>query len=1068
MKLLIFIVFFLAYFSPTEAQYPITNYTTKDYGRDFHPSNLSIIQDQRGVIYTANGFMMLEFDGNKWNSYPINKKIWILSLAINKSGIIYAGAQNEFGYFIPDSTGKLTYSSLSDSLMETDREFTNVWKVGCYSEGVFFQSEEKVFLYQQKKLRVINPKTSFHTSFIIRDELYIRQRDIGLMKWDNNNFELIPGGELFKSIGIFAMLPYGRNNNEIIIATREKGLILMSSSKDKTLYKPFHLKDSTMLKNAVITDGIEVRDGSMAFGTMNNGLIIIDSAGKTTSVINHKSGLNVDDVKQIFIDQSRNIWLALNNGISRVDYSSPLSFYTEKLGITGNVNTILRFEESLYVGTSTGLFVLADDLTNERYFKPYGIFSKPIRKLIEAEGDLLVINDEGLFNISRIPVQKISEKQSFTIHYSEKLKLLFVGGPRGLTVFRKIKSWDQTDLFKGINSDIIGIAERKTANSGETEIWLGTRYEGVIRLKINQKLNFQVDNYYSSDGFAEGPVMPYNYLENIVFGSGSGLSEFIDEATVMKSLPDSLKNRKEFNRGFFSSLSILGNEITKPVSAMTETPDKIWMSIDNKIGFIQKNGAGVFETIPFQGIDAGRIDIIYPDKNNISWIGTSDGLIRYAEKRTKNYSDSYKSLIRRVTTMTNDSSLFSGTFFDQDSSKIKITTNQPSNFKSILPFKYNSLHFDFSAPFFEYNDKLLFSCRLAGFDTTWTPWEHKYYQEYTNLNEGSYLFQVRARNVYDTESEISEYRFIIKPPWYRTNLAFILYAFMGIVLLWFIIKINSYRLKRENIRLEGIVEERTREVVKQKEEIQDSIRYAKRIQSAVIPSENDFRNIIPESFVLFKPLDIVSGDFYWISRRGDKIIVTAADCTGHGVPGAFMSMLGVAFLNEIVNKDGITSPAQVLNHLRKMIIDALQQQGIEGEAKDGMDIAIICIDEKMKMMEYAGAYNSLIMVRNNELSEIQADKMPIAIYEKMQAFQNHEINLENGDVFYFFSDGYVSQFGGGEGKKFKSKNLKNLLLDIHSLPMDNQKLILNKTFEDWKGNLEQVDDIVIVGLKLSL
>ena len=205
----------------------------------------------------------------------------------------------------------------------------------------------------------------------------------------------------------------------------------------------------------------------------------------------------------------------------------------------------------------------------------------------------------------------------------------------------------------------------------------------------------------------------------------------------------------------------------------------------------------------------------------------------------------------------------------------------------------------------------------------------------------------------------------------------------------------------------------------QQKEIEDSIRYASRIQSAVIPTEKDCLDIFPECFIFFKPLNIVSGDFYWISRPGNKIIFAAADCTGHGVPGAFMSMLGVAFLNEIVNRDLFTEPDIILNNLRDRVIQALQSKGVPGEASDGMDIALVSIDSKKNRLDYSGAYNPLIMIRNNEIREIRGDRMPIGIYEKMVPFTKHEIQIEKGDIFYLASDGYEDQFGGPHGKKIQ-------------------------------------------------
>jgi serine phosphatase RsbU (regulator of sigma subunit) len=429
--------------------------------------------------------------------------------------------------------------------------------------------------------------------------------------------------------------------------------------------------------------------------------------------------------------------------------------------------------------------------------------------------------------------------------------------------------------------------------------------------------------------------------------------------------------------------------------------------------------------------------------------------------------------MRRVVITRSDSVLFSGRYYVSDTTGFRIVSEQPQSFKPAIRFVDNSLRFDFSASFFEHPDKMMFSCKLEGFDPGWKNWEHKYYQEYTNLHEGSYDFRVRAKNVYGQVSDEAQYSFTILPPWYRSIFAFILYIAASLFLVWLIVKIYSARLKRENLRLEGIVRERTAEVVRQrdvleiqKNEIEDSIRYACRIQNAVLPASQDFTDLVPESFVFFRPRDIVSGDFYWVSKVENKLIISAADCTGHGVPGAFMSMLGVAFLNEIVNKDHIVKPDTILGKLREKVIEALQQQGISGEAKDGMDIVVISVDYIEMKLHYAGAYNPLLMVRNKQLSEITADKMPIAIYERMKEFTDHEIKIEKGDLFYFFSDGYEDQFGGPDGKKFKAKRFRELLVEISSRPMKEQKEIIISTFENWKGDQDQVDDIVVLGVRI--
>jgi len=257
------------------------------------------------------------------------------------------------------------------------------------------------------------------------------------------------------------------------------------------------------------------------------------------------------------------------------------------------------------------------------------------------------------------------------------------------------------------------------------------------------------------------------------------------------------------------------------------------------------------------------------------------------------------------------------------------------------------------------------------------------------------------------------------------------------------------------------------EIVVQKQEITDSIQYAKRIQNAILPPKDFVSKIIPNHFILFKPRDIVSGDFYWITQKDNKVILAGIDCTGHGVPGAFMSMLGYSYLNEIANNYKITKASLILNRLRNYIKTALRQTGKEGEAKDGMDMALCVLDLETLSLQFSGAYNPFYLIRNKKLSEIKGDKMPIGIYiNEKKSFTNHEQILKKGDVFYIFSDGYTDQFGGEKGGKFKSRPFKDLLLDIHGKPMNEQKEILNTTLENWKGTNAQVDDILVMGFRI--
>ena len=251
----------------------------------------------------------------------------------------------------------------------------------------------------------------------------------------------------------------------------------------------------------------------------------------------------------------------------------------------------------------------------------------------------------------------------------------------------------------------------------------------------------------------------------------------------------------------------------------------------------------------------------------------------------------------------------------------------------------------------------------------------------------------------------------------------------------------------------------------------DSISYAERIQSAMLTPETYINELFNENFILYKPRDIVSGDFYWAKQVNHYVILVAADCTGHGVPGAFMSLLGISYLTEIVQRREITQANQVLNELRRLIKNSLRQHGESHEAKDGIDMALCVLNLKNRVMQYAGANNPLYLIRDPngkpELEEIKADRMPLGYYQgKDRSFNNHDITLESGDTFYIFSDGYIDQKGGEENKRFMSKAFKNLLLEIQDLPMLEQRKVMDKTLNDWMGNNSQTDDILVIGVRM--
>jgi serine phosphatase RsbU (regulator of sigma subunit) len=278
--------------------------------------------------------------------------------------------------------------------------------------------------------------------------------------------------------------------------------------------------------------------------------------------------------------------------------------------------------------------------------------------------------------------------------------------------------------------------------------------------------------------------------------------------------------------------------------------------------------------------------------------------------------------------------------------------------------------------------------------------------------------------------------------------------------------VKTRKLLKEMQKALDIIELQKGELELKDKDITDSLIYAQRIQEALLPSELYFRKHFADSFILFKPKNIVSGDFYWIEEKGDKVFVVAADCTGHGVPGALMSMIGLEIIGKTINEDNIEVPSMILAILNKALEKTFsREKNIGTIIRDGMDIGLCVIDRRRKMVEYSGAFLPLYLIRDGSLVEIMADKVIIGMNTEEVPYTDHEIDLMEDDIFYLFSDGYVDQFGGTDNKKFMYRRFRYLLLTIHSFPVDDQKAILEENIKTWMGTNEQVDDMMVIGFR---
>ncbi|MCF8346280.1 MAG: SpoIIE family protein phosphatase, partial [Bacteroidales bacterium] len=600
--------------------------------------------------------------------------------------------------------------------------------------------------------------------------------------------------------------------------------------------------------------------------------------------------------------------------------------------------------------------------------------------------------------------------------------------------------------------------------------------------------NFTLDEKNGLPDAARNAV--FRVGDEILTGTDKGIYRIVEQQDSIIFSPDTVLNRYL-------------PEGTNAILRIYDDPhNNLWISFENSkkgwmIAHLEPNEDQGWQvtTKPFYVLENFSTDAFYSITGEDVWFSKSKVLYHY-DKQTEFRKGKFRALIRKIT-VDDDTVIFNGAYPEKSlSGRYRIGLHQDVDTVPSIRYADNNIEFRWSAPYFHHEDQIAYSYFLDGFSKNWSAWEKVLYQDFTNLPHGSYTFRIKARNVYDDESLEDAFSFVIGRPWYLTLMAFVAYIVSAILIVYIIIVLYTRRLKNENIRLEGIIQERTAEIRKQKEELTDSIEYASRIQRALLPPEQLLINQELDHFILFRPRDIVSGDFYWFGKNRGKIFIVAADCTGHGVPGAFMSMLGISFLDEIVIKSGISDTNLILDALRNHVITSLRQTGksIDESTKDGMDLAMVSIDEATRSVEYSGAYNPLYAVRKltdeekkkinsgealeldrgtvyNEthlLYQVKADHMPIGISEKTHLFKAETIE-EDAATIYLFSDGYVDQFGGPDGKKFMSKNFKKLLLKIQDLSMDKQRDTLNDTLISWmeEGDAEQIDDVLVIGVKIT-
>ncbi len=776
----------------------IRNYPSKEYGKDHsvHFQNWAATQDKRGVMYFGNGNGVLEFDGCYWRLIKTANNSAVYSLGVDSKGTVYVGASGEFGFLAEreKDRGELQYVSLSKQLTGAKNDFASVWSIGVTGGGVYFKTADKIFRYKNGKIDTFSfPSSPF--GFTIGDRFLVYDNN-GIHVLKENGPQLLPGtGELsFRETGSLYILPYeGEGKNiRLLFASVRKGFFIYDMQTG--VLKPFPTEIEPFLRRYRLYSCTKINGDQFAFATLKGGIVIMDMQGRAVRVINKNRGLYKDNVLYIFEDAHRNLWAGLNNGISYIQLSSPISQFSEGEGLEDIVLTVARHGGRLYAGAFDGLFYLpeyrlkAPDDRNA--FETVGNIESECWDLLStgdvlyAAGSFGVVRIDGTGRKSRSYVNRLvycmARSKKFPHH-------VFLGHRGGLGVLTLGAEPEYTN--RGKLGTVKGII-RQIAVDDAGDLWLSTQHGGIVYLKFTGSDIFAFQGYRFGMGHGLpqlDDVRVYNFHGRMVAITQKGIYE-----AVMPSGEDTGPGSIRF-----VPEHMFGKRFNDPPAAVYRMAfmgrGEILLETENRLGRLTRDSVGSYgwEDRPFRKIDENEaVQDILMEGDGVTWVASNNGLFRFDSLKEKDYAQRWYTLIRRVI-LHNGTVIYSGAPF-----------RGGGGVGVVLDYANNSLTFEYAAVFYEHTEANRYVYKLEGFEGEWSGWTSDTKAVYTNLSEGDYCFRVKARNIFDCEGEEAEFWFSVSPPWYRTGWAFLGYGLVGVVL--FLLAVFLHRRKVE----EAVLRER--------------------------------------------------------------------------------------------------------------------------------------------------------------------------------------------------------------------------------------------------------------------
>ncbi|MBN2165967.1 MAG: SpoIIE family protein phosphatase [Marinilabiliaceae bacterium] len=856
------------------------------------------------------------------------------------------------------------------------------------------------------------------------------------------------------------------------------------SSKSFNRYSPSNL-DTYFQFSTIFEDS----RGFRWYGTYNGGLYKQDVKSGKIAYFDIKSGLATNWITDIIEDRKGNIWIAHwdkedKGGLTRIKPDGSTKVFNTGNGMHDNKIwcVIEDIEGNIIAGTTANGIDIFKGETFISYTKENGIVNNQIYAICQdVNNNIWLGTNEGITVLDSFGsvVNNFNQQNN---QISNLIRFIVPDKNSNLWIGTEDQGVQMFDTKRGcfvsmpqVNQRFHWVSQAVLALDVDNKntLWLGIT-AGLINYDINTynyvKTYGQIDGlpsneiesvYYSSEGilwvgtknglsfFKDGKFEAFKYEENVIVTAITENSKnqiivgtkahgvlIIENYKVIKQL--------SINDGLLSNniRSIIVDDYDNIYAGTTIGLNKILSTNYVIVSFSKRDG--------FVGIE-NNSNAVFKDNEGKLWFGTVSGVIKYDP-----LSDNNKPALPIV----HISEMYvNGELVDMSDDLVFL-------------HNYNNISFKFSSISITHPNSDKYLIMLEGADKEWNESVNRLKSaNYSALQPGDYTFKIKAINSHGLSNEKPAFvSFTILAPFYKRPFFITMAIVIVLITIGILMKIRERNLIREKTILAKKVDERTRELsqannqlAERNKDITDSIHYARRIQFAILPADIPFK----DTFIFFQPKDIVSGDFYWANTYNGNEFLAVVDCTGHGVPGAFMSFIGHTSLNKIIIENGISKPSEILMRLNIEVTENLHQK--EDDAiNDGMDIALICYNPKNGILEYAGAYNPLWIVRNGELLEVKGNRFSIGrSYDNKKLFTNHIIQLEKNDMVYMFTDGYIDQFGGSDGKKFKSSGLRQLLLKNAHLSVDEQHLVIYKNLLNWKDNLEQVDDILIIGRRFT-